>query len=166
MIGATFTFVLAIGDFVTPQMVGGISGITFGRDRLQPVRPRLQLAVRRGAVGDPAAVVVLAVALLASRARPAARARCDDLALVRSRSALRVIAALALVILYGPLLLTVFFSFFTSDATACSGTASAFDWYVALLAERRHHRGAGQHPARRRRHRRPVAVLLGTLLAF
>ena len=31
MIGASFTFVLAMGDFVTPQMVGGMSGITFGR---------------------------------------------------------------------------------------------------------------------------------------
>ena len=26
-----FTFVLALGDFVTPQMVGGQSGFTFGR---------------------------------------------------------------------------------------------------------------------------------------
>jgi spermidine/putrescine transport system permease protein len=31
LIGAAFTFVLALGDFVTPQMVGGMSGITFGR---------------------------------------------------------------------------------------------------------------------------------------
>ncbi|MFO1039290.1 MAG: ABC transporter permease [Geminicoccaceae bacterium] len=31
VIGASFTFVLALGDFVTPQMVGGTSGITFGR---------------------------------------------------------------------------------------------------------------------------------------
>jgi spermidine/putrescine transport system permease protein len=29
--GALFTFVLALGDFVTPQMVGGASGFTFGR---------------------------------------------------------------------------------------------------------------------------------------
>jgi spermidine/putrescine transport system permease protein len=28
---ASFVFVLAIGDFLTPQMVGGISGFTFGR---------------------------------------------------------------------------------------------------------------------------------------
>lgn len=28
---ATFVFVLAIGDFLTPQMVGGTSGFTFGR---------------------------------------------------------------------------------------------------------------------------------------
>lgn len=31
LIGGSFTFVLALGDFVTPQMVGGMSGITFGR---------------------------------------------------------------------------------------------------------------------------------------
>lgn len=29
--GALFTYVLALGDFVTPQMVGGPSGFTFGR---------------------------------------------------------------------------------------------------------------------------------------
>ena len=31
LVGASFTFVLALGDFVTPQMVGGTSGFTFGR---------------------------------------------------------------------------------------------------------------------------------------
>lgn len=31
MVGATFAFILAIGDFITPQMVGGMSGFTFGR---------------------------------------------------------------------------------------------------------------------------------------
>jgi spermidine/putrescine transport system permease protein len=29
--GGLFTFVLALGDFVTPQMVGGPTGFTFGR---------------------------------------------------------------------------------------------------------------------------------------
>jgi spermidine/putrescine transport system permease protein len=31
LVGASFTFVLALGDFVTPQMVGGMNGLTFGR---------------------------------------------------------------------------------------------------------------------------------------
>ncbi|MFO1055529.1 MAG: ABC transporter permease [Dongiaceae bacterium] len=31
VVGASFAFVLAIGDFVTPEMVGGTSGFTFGR---------------------------------------------------------------------------------------------------------------------------------------
>ena len=31
MTAATFVFVLAICDFLTPQMVGGSSGFTFGR---------------------------------------------------------------------------------------------------------------------------------------
>lgn len=31
LVGAAFTFVLALGDFVTPQMVGGPGGLTFGR---------------------------------------------------------------------------------------------------------------------------------------
>ncbi|MCB1487838.1 MAG: ABC transporter permease [Bauldia sp.] len=31
VVGGTFVFVLALGDFITPQMVGGMSGFTFGR---------------------------------------------------------------------------------------------------------------------------------------
>jgi spermidine/putrescine transport system permease protein len=31
VVGAVFTFVLTFGDFVTPQMVGGTEGFTFGR---------------------------------------------------------------------------------------------------------------------------------------
>jgi len=31
VIGGSFSFVLALGDFVTPQMVGGMNGLTFGR---------------------------------------------------------------------------------------------------------------------------------------
>jgi len=31
MTAASFVFVLAIGDFLTPQMVGGPNGFTFGR---------------------------------------------------------------------------------------------------------------------------------------
>jgi spermidine/putrescine transport system permease protein len=31
VLGAVFTFVLTFGDFVTPEMVGGTSGFTFGR---------------------------------------------------------------------------------------------------------------------------------------
>ena len=31
LVGACFCFVLAIGDFVTPEMVGGTTGFTFGR---------------------------------------------------------------------------------------------------------------------------------------
>lgn len=30
-VGASFTFVLAIGDYVTPEMVGGTTGFTYGR---------------------------------------------------------------------------------------------------------------------------------------
>ena len=29
--GSVFVFILALGDFVTPQLVGGTSGFTFGK---------------------------------------------------------------------------------------------------------------------------------------
>ena len=31
MVGSIFVFILALGDFVTPQLVGGTSGFTFGK---------------------------------------------------------------------------------------------------------------------------------------
>ena len=30
-VGATILFILALGDFVTPQLVGGTSGFTYGK---------------------------------------------------------------------------------------------------------------------------------------
>ena len=31
IVGAVFVFILALGDFVTPQLVGGTSGFTYGK---------------------------------------------------------------------------------------------------------------------------------------
>ena len=31
VVGSIFVFILALGDFVTPQLVGGTSGFTFGK---------------------------------------------------------------------------------------------------------------------------------------
>ena len=31
VVGVSFTFVLAVGDFIAPQLVGGVSGFTYGR---------------------------------------------------------------------------------------------------------------------------------------
>ena len=53
-VGASFTFVLAFGDFVTPQMVGGHERLHLRPHHLQPVRPGLQLAVRCRALGHVA----------------------------------------------------------------------------------------------------------------
>jgi spermidine/putrescine transport system permease protein len=75
LIGASFTFVLALGDFVTPQMVGGMSGITFGRI----VYSQFGLAFNwpfGAALAVIMTVVVLAVLWLASTlGRPPAEAR-------------------------------------------------------------------------------------------
>ena len=81
-----------------------------------------------------------------------------------ARLALRVIAALALVILYGPLLLTVFFRSSTSAATACSGAASAC--IVRALLENRGIVQALGNTMLVGAATVVCAVLLGTLLAF
>ncbi len=31
IVGSIFVFILALGDFVTPQLVGGTSGFTYGK---------------------------------------------------------------------------------------------------------------------------------------
>ena len=59
-VAAVFTFVLTFGDFVTPQMVGGTQGFTFGRI----VFSQFGLALN-WPLGSALAVVLLATTLLA-----------------------------------------------------------------------------------------------------
>ncbi|WP_428030947.1 ABC transporter permease [Ancylobacter sp.] len=58
--GAVFTFILTFGDFVTPQMVGGVQGFTFGRI----VFSQFGLALN-WPLGSALAVILLATTLLA-----------------------------------------------------------------------------------------------------
>ena len=60
VLAAVFTFTLTFGDFVTPQMVGGTSGFTFGRI----VFSQFGLALN-WPLGSALAVVLLVTALLA-----------------------------------------------------------------------------------------------------
>ena len=101
---ATFVFVLAIGDFLTPQMVGGHQRLHLRPHHLQPVRHRLQLAVRRRALGDPGRRGD-------PRDRPSARGSArqrgacyDPRRRARQRIFSSAITALVFVLLYGPLL--------------------------------------------------------------
>jgi spermidine/putrescine transport system permease protein len=57
--GALFAFVLALGDFVTPQMVGGTTGFTLGR----VIWSQFGLAFN-WPFGAAMAVLLMAVALL------------------------------------------------------------------------------------------------------
>lgn len=59
-VAAVFTFVLTLGDFVTPQMVGGTQGFTFGRI----VYSQFGLALN-WPLGSALAVILLATTLLA-----------------------------------------------------------------------------------------------------
>lgn len=59
-VAAVFTFVLTFGDFVTPQMVGGTQGFTFGRI----VFSQFGLALN-WPLGSALAVILLATTLLA-----------------------------------------------------------------------------------------------------
>ena len=107
---ATFVFVLAIGDFLTPQMVGGHQRLHLRAHRLQPVRHRLQLAVRcrslghPGGGGDPR-----------HRDRRALRRPGAGTQMIRSRiamAALALVTGLVFVILYGPIFVPIVSSFF------------------------------------------------------
>ena len=60
VVAAVFTFVLTFGDFVTPQMVGGTEGFTFGRI----VFSQFGLALN-WPLGSALAVVLLATTLVA-----------------------------------------------------------------------------------------------------
>ena len=82
-----------------------------------------------------------------------------------ARLALRVIAALALVILYGPLLLTVFLSFFDVGRDGVQWGSFGLHWYVALLENRGIVQALGNTMLVGAA-TVVCAVLLGTLLAF
>jgi len=60
---ATFVFVLAIGDFLTPQMVGGLSGFTFGRIIYSQFGTAFNWPFGAALSVILAAVVILAIAL-------------------------------------------------------------------------------------------------------
>lgn len=64
VVAAVFTFVLTFGDFVTPQMVGGTEGFTFGRI----VFSQFGLALN-WPLGSALAVILLATTFLPSRSR-------------------------------------------------------------------------------------------------
>ena len=78
-----------------------------------------------------------------------------------ARLGLRTVAALALVVLYGPLLLTVFFRSSTCAAARCVWDSFGLHWYAALSSNRGHHRGPGQHAAGRRGRGRAVGAAPG-----
>lgn len=73
--GATFTFVLAVGDFVTPEMVGGTTGFTYGRVVFSQFGMAYNWPFGAALSAILLAVVLAAILLssLASRQRGAAR---------------------------------------------------------------------------------------------
>ena len=125
---------LALGDFVTPQMVGGTSGFTFGRI----------IYSQFGFAFNWPFGAALSVILLARRAGDD---RCGRLFDARrgtsydppfAASAWRssaAIAAFVLLVLYGPLFVAVFFSFFQFENNAVQWDSFSFDAYWSLLQD-------------------------------
>ena len=74
---ATFVFVLAIGDFLTPQMVGGHNGFTFGRIIYSQFGTAFNWPFGAALSVILAAVVILAIVIGAALRRRGS-GNCDD----------------------------------------------------------------------------------------
>ena len=152
----SFVFVLAIGDFLTPQMVGGQSGFTFGR---------IVYSQFGTAFNWPfgAALSVILVAVVVARhwhwwtLRPAKR---DLLMRVADRASTALLIALTIlvfILLYGPLMVPIISSFFTINRGAVDWSQPTISAYAALASERERARRSSHHPDRRRLRRSPIA---------
>ena len=135
--GALFAFVLALGDFITPQMVGGPSGFTFGR----VIWSQFGLAYN-WPFGAAMGVVLLrcrALAILVRRRQRRAAAR--DLTMpsrrrtrCRSGAAALLTARARSAVLYAPVLIGALFSVITVDRHGNPlGDRVASSWYGRLL---------------------------------
>ena len=166
LVGASFTFVLALGDFVTPQMVGGMNGLTFGRI----IYSQFGFAFNWpfGAALSVILLVFVAVVLLADgpRLRRARRGDAMRLSRLGDRGALRCVAAFVVLLLYGPLAVAIFFSFFRLRAERGAVGQLLVRRLPRALPQRGDPRRADQHAARRRLGGRRWRSIFGTLIAF
>ena len=105
--GALFVFVLAMGDFITPQMVGGVR-VHRAAD-LVAIRARLQLAARVGhgrVLLATSLAVILAAATLAQVRFRAVRSPGERVV----EAVAGLFTALVLLVLYSPVLINALFS--------------------------------------------------------
>ena len=164
---ATFTFVLAHRRFRDAADGRRHQRLHLRADHLQPVRHRLQLAVRRGALGDPARRGVLAAIVAAGLARP----RREAPAMIRlAGSAWSLLGADRRLSSFssstGRSSCAIFFSFFRSQSNAVQWDSFSFDAYVALAHNEGIIEAVAQHADRRRLRGRPRRSSSAPLLAF
>ena len=149
-VGAFLTFVLAIGDYITPQILGG------GRELLLPQAIMLQIEPRRrfpdgvGAQHDPDAG--------GERGLSAVRPASADGAGVRRHEAARhrrhcSISPLAIVFIFLPVVMLVQYSFQDGLVPVPPFRGFSLRWYEKMLANRKLMEALGNSVAGRR----PVA---------
>ncbi len=164
IVGALFVMVLALGDYLTPQMVGGNQGFTFGR----AIWSQFGMAFN-WPFGAALAVVLLLSVVLIILVAAAISPPCGGEMTTAERitiTLLWAIDALVFVVLYGPAFMVVLLSFFAINREGIDWGSFGFQWYARLGDNPQMHRGARQHAAgrgvrRRARHRpRPRPRLL------
>ena len=127
--GVLLVFIPAIGDFVTPELLGGVKTTDDRHSRSRPVRKRQQLAARLGHVGAVDAVHSGGRVLLSE---PSRRGRA-----VSRKSSLRprYLYAHALIVfafLFAPIVVLVVFSFNHAQSST-KWTGFSTRWYSNLI---------------------------------
>ena len=146
MVGAFLTFVLAIGDYITPQILGG------NRELLMPQAIMLQIG--RQADFPMAAAMSLILMLVVGLAYLACARwlRLERVMIRRTWQAcwLPPISALAYLFIFLPVLVLILFSFQGSAVPVPPFNGPSLRWYAAVLADGRLLGGPGPLAARGR----------------
>ena len=149
LVGASFTFVLALGDFVTPQMVGGMNGFTFGRI----IYSQFGFAFNWPFGSALSVILLVFVAVVHAAGGPAfAREGEARMRLSRPRPSPRSppLRSFVVLLLYGPLFVAIFFSFFRLRTERGAVGQLLVRRLSLALPERGDPRRADQHADRRR----------------
>ena len=127
---ASFVFVLAIGDFLTPQMVGGQSGFTFGRIVYSQFGTAFNWPFG-AALATVLAIVAIAVIAAGSRLEsPSKMMRLPGYAI----GALWVMTSMVFLLLYSPLVIPIVSSFFVIAHGEVQWHDPSLSSYAALTA--------------------------------
>lgn len=146
-IGLSLAFLLAVGDYVTPSMVGGLNGTMLG----MVIASQFGMASNWPLGAAQAVVLIVAVAMILTLVALLARTRGvvqaidagsgggvlppKTLGEKAARLGIRLLALLPYAFLYLPLIIIMVFSFNDSSVQTLPLTGFTWRWYLDLLGD-------------------------------
>ena len=129
IVGAMFTFVLASGDFLAPELVGGIEGFTYGR----LIFSQFGLAFN-WPLGAALSILLMCCARGHLRGAPSGQSKVAAMRRLRLLDiSLASVTTLVYLALYLPILLVFVLSFFSMRRGRVNWETFSFGWYARLF---------------------------------